>query len=585
MKKNRLYFLLFIFMMIMVGCGTNKFDDNENEGKINYIEKEKILHELSQSKMPDGGYRFANQEFESSYSIYSSYYINAAKAESGIDDIHLSDHTKNKIIGRFLTSDNLNLIDVYCALSSLEDQHIFTSIKDSIREYLNTLYIKDGGYYTLDANKNESNLDMEIFANYYVYEVARMSGLLEEIKISDKWLRSTVKKVFVEEKLSKDKISLYKKLIYLADKYDIEISDDVRANIANMCEDSFISLDNLSNDINQYGIEYIMDSLEVDDYISGIKEKSKKKEFLLDCIFDKDSINEELFGYNVYKLYSAVHSLKLLGYNFNEDKRISKTFDSIEKFSISQDEYISPGYTESNLFDTYYAYSLLSKIDSFDKNKLIKYCKNIKESIVKSDNVVELELYLKLLDLSDSFNLIHNDLPTIENKLDTKWNDLINDKDNFTENLGEINSLIDCRQMLNLDYSINEKLYEELSQEFIQDNGKEHIYNYIELIKFVDKIGKSDNAYINSLCKNLEDKLYSLKNEDARNKLILLSKSYSLFNKRNYKISAKLSDYADDILIDSKSDSALYYGGDSDEDIINFCNTYYAVELTQLLSK
>lgn len=139
--------------------------------------------------------------------------------------------------------------------------------------------------------------------------------------------------------------------------------------------------------------------------------------------------------------------------------------------------------------------------------------------------------------------------------------------------------------MLNLDYSINEKLYEELSQEFMQDNGKVHIYNYIELIKFVDKIGKSDIAYINSLCKNLEDKLYSLKNEDARNKLILLSKSYSLFNKTNYKISAKLSDYADDILIDSKSDSALYYGGDSDEDIINFCNTYYAVELIQLLEK
>lgn len=581
MFRLRLGVIMIILALFIVGC--NSFDIaniSSKEEKINNIEKEKILHVLSQSNISDGGYRFANQEFEREYSVYASFYINLAKQDIDIDSVHLSDQTKNKIIGRFLNSKNLNLIDVYCALSSIEDYHVPNDIKEKISEYIRTLYVKEGGYYTLDSRGN-SDVNLQILTSYYVYEVAKMLGINDELKFSEDYIKNTVEKVCVKEKVTKERISLYKELFVLSDAYKIEIDGDIKKSILSMCESSFTNVENLAADIDKFGIEYVMESLEVCNYLAGIiEDKAYKSELLRFCVLKDGAINDKLFGYDVFKLYSLTHSLKLLDYDFKNSSNEFRVLKNIDDFSIGTNEYINPGYVESNLYDTYYAYSLLKEIGEVNNKEIIKYCNKYKQSVLSTDNLLELCLYIKLLHLNGMLNLVGNELDDLKNRLSQEWDRLKADKENFTKNLVAINNVMECMDIIGLEKFRSEKSYNELVRSYKDvDDYERNIYHSIEFIRFLNKIEYQDKVFLNSLCETLEKNIHSLECRRMENKLIICSMSYDLFNEIGYKTLNSTNGCIEKILRKSKSNSGLFYGGDSDEDVASFYSTYYAVTL------
>ena len=68
--------------------------------------------------MEDGGYRFANAEFESQFSVYATYYIRMAKEYAGWSQSPISPETKSEIEEKFLNASDMDLTDIFCAISS-----------------------------------------------------------------------------------------------------------------------------------------------------------------------------------------------------------------------------------------------------------------------------------------------------------------------------------------------------------------------------------------------------------------------------------------------------------------------------------
>lgn len=62
--------------------------------------------------MEDGGYRFANAEFESQFSVYATYYIRMAKEYAGWSQSPISPETKSEIEEKFLNA-RICLLDMW----------------------------------------------------------------------------------------------------------------------------------------------------------------------------------------------------------------------------------------------------------------------------------------------------------------------------------------------------------------------------------------------------------------------------------------------------------------------------------------
>ena len=75
--------ILFFNMLLCIGCSKSNIATSNVSTDLPEINKTAIATAIKQSAMEDGGYRFANAEFKSQFSVYATYYIRMAKEYAG----------------------------------------------------------------------------------------------------------------------------------------------------------------------------------------------------------------------------------------------------------------------------------------------------------------------------------------------------------------------------------------------------------------------------------------------------------------------------------------------------------------------
>lgn len=70
-------------MILYTGCSNSNVSLSNSSPTLPEVNETSIAAAIEQSAMEDGGYRFANAEFESQFSVYATYYIRMAKEYAG----------------------------------------------------------------------------------------------------------------------------------------------------------------------------------------------------------------------------------------------------------------------------------------------------------------------------------------------------------------------------------------------------------------------------------------------------------------------------------------------------------------------
>lgn len=101
-------------MILYTGCSNSTYRNNSSS-TLPEVNETSIAAAIEQSAMEDGGYRFANAEFESQFSVYATYYIRMAKEYAGWSQSPISPETKSEIEEKFLNASDMDLTDIFCS--------------------------------------------------------------------------------------------------------------------------------------------------------------------------------------------------------------------------------------------------------------------------------------------------------------------------------------------------------------------------------------------------------------------------------------------------------------------------------------
>lgn len=584
--KRRIVIGLVILSLLIscIGCSSSNTLVNESgTSTLQTIDKEAIQRAIEQSSMPDGGYRFATAELRDQFSVYATYYIREAKKNAGLPQDPITTETKENIVEKFLNASKLDLTDIYCAALLLEnDEAVSDETKKNIADYFDSIYDEDLNCYIMPYLRNKKEYIVHVYPNYLVYTTAEILDI--EIHPIHDGLENAVKDIFDTKNITKENSSAYAMLFELAKNYDIEVPPDSIEAVIQMFENSFEDLHSLENDNSIiYLPVYLMDYLDFS-VLAGV-DSSENWEKVIQLLCDESGIRDHiLFEYDVIGLHAAMHALKLAQYDFENNININNIFDEYDSFMLDTDSYIGTAHTESNFVDTYYADALIHTLNITTASNISDYCKENKEEILES-GALNVCYYLELLQRNNLLEIIEDDKQTLITDLTDTLNYLIADTESINRNLPAINGCIKGLNILGGSWEITDEKMNEIINSFSRDEVEPlEVYYLTKLIELICLVSPDRDREIEDYCKQLEQMLISVSETDEINKIMLQSMALEVLEMSGYNITQELKQTIKNTLLHSQDRSGLFKGGDTDEDIVSFRDTYYVVEMYKKIS-
>ncbi len=576
--KKRISIGIIILSLIVscVACHRSDTLGNESEIKTTLptINETEIIQAIEQSAMPDGGYRFANAEYETLFSVYATYYIRKAKESAGLSQVPITMENKDKIIGKFLNAERLDLTDIFCAVSLLEDNDELSSeTKKNISSYFNTLYNNDLKCYVLH-DSNVSNVN--VYSNYSVYTIAELLNM--EIKSIIDWLEKAIEDTFGTENITEEKSSIYVMLLELAESYDLQIPQHCITSVIEMFEKSLDDLQTVEREKGIYIPVYLMDYLDFC-WLLNI-DSSAHWEKIIQYLCDENGVKENTFTqYDVFGLYATTHTLELAQYDFKNYIDFNNVFNEFDAFMLNDDLYLAPGYAESNFLDTYYVDALIHTLDINSSNNISEYCKVNKSQILES-GVLNIYYYLELLQRNNLLKIIKDDRKDIITKFLSTINDLTKDTENINYNISAINASINGLNILGESWEISDEYFNTAINEFVKSESiQQEVYDLSKLMEFIYLTSPTKEEILEKYCQQLEEALIRLSASNVSNKIMLQSMALNVLKKSNYTVVQDVEEAIKGTLNQAQDENGLFKGGDSNEDVVSFRNTYDAVVL------
>ena len=567
-------------LVLLVGCNNPNSQLVEKKYSLTLpkVNKTSIEAAIEQSAMEDGGYRFANAELKSKSDIYATYYIRMAKENSGWYQSSISSENKNEIKEKFLNASNMDLTDIYCAISILgSKENLPTKIKENISSYLDSLYNKDLKCYTLFYNGEGNAYIFNIYANYLVDFIS--SALNVEMKSIDDWVEKAIEEVFVSDDIIADNSSAYSMFLELAKKHNIEVPETSITAIIQMFENTLDNTDEIDNQ-NIYVPVFLMDYLDFARFVGY--DSSKNYDKIIRILCDENGVKKDAFlEYDSYGLYATIRTLKLTNYNFENCSNFREVFREFDSFLLSEDLYISPGYVASNFVDTYYVDALIHDLGIDSSNAISQYCIKNKTEILESD-VLNIYYFLELLQKNDLLELVDAEREGIIQKLSSNIQVLACNTSVINANLPAINGCIKGLKILNENPHISAEYYDVVVSNFSENtNQQQNAYDLAGLIEFICLSSPDHTNNLKDYCRQLDTMLIQLSSKDVSNKIMLEKMALNVFELSNYVITSEFEQIVINTLSQSQDEGGLFKGGDSDDDVISFRNTYDAIYLIE----
>lgn len=575
MKKQIAIGIIILSLIVScVACHRSDTLGNGSEIKtvLPTINETEIIQVIEQSSMPDGGYRFANAEYETQFSVYATYYIRKAKESAGLSQVPITMENKDKIIERFLNVDKLDLTDIFCAISLLEDNDELSSeTKKNISSYFNTLYNDDLNCYVIH-NSNASN----VYANYLVYTIAKLLNI--EINPIINWLEKTIEDTFGGENITEEKSSTYVMLLELAESCHLEIPQHCVTSIIEMFEKSLDDLQAVERKKGIYIPVYLMDYLDFSRLLNIDSSAYWKK--IIQYLCDESGVKENTFTqYDVFGLYATTHTLELAQYDFKNYIDFNNVFNEFDAFMLNDDLYLAPGYAESNFLDTYYVDALIHTLDINSSNNISEYCKVNKSQILES-GVLNIYYYLELLQRNNLLEIIKDERKDIITKFLSTINDLTKDTENINYNISAINASINGLNILGESWEISDEYFNTAINKFVESESiQQEVYDLSKFVEFICLTSPTKEEILEKYCRQLEDALIRLSTSNVSYKIMLQSMALNAFKKSNYVVKQDIKEAIKNTLNQAQDKNGLFKGGDSNEDVVSFRNIYDAVVL------
>lgn len=571
--------ILFFNMLLCIGCSNSNIETSSVSTDLPEINKTAIATAIKQSAMEDGGYRFANAEFKSQFSVYATYYIRMAKEYAGWSHPPISQETKSEIEETFLNSSDMDLTDVFCAVSLLGNSpNLSDETKERISSYMDSFYDSDLKCYALFYNGKSNEYTFNIYANYLAYHIARSLNI--EIKPIDDWLKRAVQEIFVSSNIITDNSSAYSMFFELAKEYNIEVPETSIAAIIQMFEDTLNDAEKLEKVI--YVPVFLMDYLDFARFAGYDSSKNYEKIILVLC--DENGVKEDaFFQYDSYGLYATIYALKLANYDFETCIHFRNVFDEFDSFLLSEDLYLSPRYANSDLGNTYYADALIHKL-GIESNTISKYCIENKEQILDGNvfYVGNIYRYLELLQRNNLLDIVDKEREEIIQKFSSGI-EVFGDVSANNVNLLDINSCIKGLRILGENPQISGEYYDNVIKNFSTSSNSSNIqqeaYDLAKLIEFICLVSPDKTNDLQEYCRRLEMMIIQLSSREVSYKIMLQNMALSVFEQSNYTVTSEFKQVVIRTLSRSQDESGLFKGGDSNDDIVNFNNTYDAIVL------
>lgn len=583
MYKRVTLFAVGIFLVITIvftGCA-----DTYNEYISSQYDTDAIKVAVKQSAMPDNGFRFATAEYKNNKSAYATFYITSAEKiirqrdeKTSINQEELLD-----LLEVTLSAPTLDLTDIYCAISLINDKNsISTSQKEIIENYLQSLYLAEVGCYSMPNIKNNAKDELYIYPTFLVNEIASFLDI--KLEPVEEYLQNISKRIFDANAFNREDSSTYSLLLQLLQKYKINIPTSYADAIISMFENDLDSIDSLTNMEDIYFPVYFLDYKEIC-YVFKYDNPHYNQIIIASLCDGGGAKSGIIYPYDSYGLYAFIHTLELANYEFETHTMFDSLFCDFDAFLLGNGIYIMPGETTSNFVDTYYADSIINYLNIDVENELSIYCSSNQEEIIES-GTVNAYYFLKLLQRNDLINTTITNKEYLIDQFAMVLDQLLTESVIEQQSLPTINAAIKSIRILEGNYDIDDNTIEKIISNYTyHSNQQQTVYDLCELIDFLCIICPNEHELLYQYCVELETQLIKLMNSSYSNKLMLFYRSFSLFEKSDYKVSTTLINATSKLLFYSQSDYGLYKGGDSSEDIESFRNTYYGVVLTDIINQ
>lgn len=569
MRKKIIIITIIVLIVIACKCIIIHSGKEKDNNTLPCVNENILIEAIKQSSMPDGGYRFANAEVSNSFSVYATYYIRKAKECVGLSNIPLSFETKEKIIDRFLNDEELDLTDLFCTALLLENEEQLPEInKDIISSYIDSIYREETKCYVLHDCYN-----MNIYANYSVYKISQVFDI--EIKSISNWLSEAIKDYFVVREITEENSSAYVMLLELAQSCNLHIPETYINPVIFMFENSIQNIQSIEKEKSIYIPTYLMDYMDFCS-ILGIDNSQKYKE-IIQILCNQSGVNQSVFWfeYDVLGFYEVMRVLELAGYDFKNCENINGLFNVYDSFMLNNGLYISPCYVESNFVDTYYVDALIHDLNLSVPNNIVEYSKSHKNDILQS-GAINIYYYIVLLQRNNLMNIIEPDRDDIVSHLLLTLDISPDDMQYINMYLPTINACLKGLNILGESMDISENYFMQVINNFQKvDNIQQQIYDISYLIEFICLVSSDNVNMLNDYCQQLEDLLVCLSKTNTSNKIILQNKALDVLKKAGYNVTNEVKYVVGESLKQAYEDG-LFKGGDSDDDIVNYCNIYSA---------
>lgn len=566
--------LLGTVLTFFVGCNhSNDKDVISESSNINNLNVDLIARTISQSKMEDSGYRFANPEYKKQLSAYATYYIREAKESAGLQFDSLTENEEKLLIDSFISSPN-DLTDIYCTTSLIENKELISEeIKEKIAEYLDTLYVPKAGCYTLTNIKDNDKFLTNVYPTFIVNSIAESLNI--QIEPIDEWLKKVSVELMSKNEIDKYNSRVYVMLLELLEKYNIEIDNKMVKCVIQMFESNLNNISDLQKDSDIYLPTFLMDYVEF--CLLTNHSNAAYCDLINKMLCDGEKIRDDIYmKFDAYGLYAVVRTLELSGYCFSTNE-LDDLFYEFDSFQLLDGIYILPGYVESNFVDTYYANAIINELGIETTSDIAEYGRKYQDEIINS-GIVNTYYYIDMLHKNKLMGIIENK-EAIVLKFKASISDLMKEE-NLIERISELNVAIKGLETLNEDYLLSDLEMNKIMKCFpVSTNKQEYIYELTKLVEVMCLVCTDNYEIITDYCSELESEMISISKESVCNKLMLQFNMIEVFEKCGYSYSDEFVHAIKETLQQAQGIGGLFKGGDTDEDTEDFRNTYYAVVL------
>lgn len=131
-------------------------------------------------------------------------------------------------------------------------------------------------------------------------------------------------------------------------------------------------------------------------------------------------------------------------------------------------------------------------------------------------------------------------------------------------------------------FSVYATYYDAIIKNFaVSSDQQQKAYDLAGLIEFICLVSPDNTNVSKEYCHQLETTLIQLSSEDVSNKIMLQKMALNVFELSKYVVTSEFNQIVMNTLSQSQDESGLFKGGDSNDDLVSFRNTYDAVVLCE----